>query len=123
MQANYDYPGVEYLYLGRFIGNIITIIRMSIGDNNFDGTIYLESSTNIVFWIVWILTLYVTCIIFLNFIIAEACESYQRVSQNIGNNLQFQKVCLIHESEEMLWPWLKTQDNFPKFTVIREMEE
>ena len=108
MQANYDYPGVEYLYLGRFIGNIITIIRMSIGDNNFDGTIYLESSTNIVFWIVWILTLYVTCIIFLNFIIAEACESYQRVSQNIGNNLQFQKVCLIHESEEMLWPWLKT---------------
>ena len=80
MQENWEYPGIEYMYLGRLVGNIISVIRMSIGDNNFDASIYLDPSTNIVFWIIWILTLYVTCIIFLNFIIAEACESYQRVS-------------------------------------------
>jgi len=71
-----EYPGVDYAHIGRFIGNMIVVVRMSVGDNDFEASHDLEPSKNIVFWIVWIMILYVTCIIFLNFIIAEACASY-----------------------------------------------
>jgi len=89
MQEEGGYPGELYKHIGLMVGNIIHVVRMSIGDNDFDATIELNESTNIVFWILWSMILYVTCIIFLNFIIAEACASYERVSENIKNILQF----------------------------------
>ena len=36
------------------------------------------------FWIVWFCVVIVTCIIFLNFIIAEVSASYQTVKDHIG---------------------------------------
>jgi hypothetical protein len=96
---------------------------MSIGDNDFDASADLDPQGNVVFWILWVIILYVTCIIFLNFIIAEACASYERVSQNINNYLQYQKTTLIHESEDMLWPGLGHDKNFPKFLIVRQIED
>ena len=104
MQASDDYPGVEYKNIGRFWGNLITIVRMSVGDNDFGASNYMDYHNNIVFWIIWVLILYIMCIIFLNFIIAEASASYEKVSVNIENYLQYQKATLINESEDMLWP-------------------
>lgn len=105
------------------MGNWFHVIRMSIGDNDFDASADLSRENNIVFWILWVLILYITCIIFLNFIIAEACASYERVSVNIENYLQYQKATLIHESEDMLWPGLGHENNFPKYLVVRQTEE
>ena len=47
---------------------------MSIGDNDFDASADLSPENNIVFWILWVIILYVTCIIFLNFTIASQCQ-------------------------------------------------
>ena len=36
-----------------------------------------------IFWLMWILTVVVTSIIFLNFVVAEACASYSRVVDSL----------------------------------------
>jgi len=37
---------------------------------------YLTDEENYLFWFIWLLTAVITCIIFLNFIVAEASASY-----------------------------------------------
>lgn len=122
MLANNNYPGNEYAEIGRLLGNMITVIRMSIGDNNFSATTHLEHLRNYMFWFIWLIIFAITCVIFLNFIIAEACASYERVSENLNNFLLYQKTTLIHESEDMLWTKFKHKQNFPKYLISRRME-
>ena len=69
-------PGKEYMYLGLFLGNIVSTFRMSLGDFDFDAATELLPHMNIIFWLIWFLIVVVTNIIFLNFIIAEASASY-----------------------------------------------
>jgi len=54
---------------------------MSLGDFGFDAAMELAMAENIIYWIVWLLILMITCVIFLNFIIAEASASYEKVSE------------------------------------------
>jgi hypothetical protein len=97
---------------------------MSIGDNDFGGMIHLNKYRQYVFWLIWVMIVFVTCIIFLNFIIAEASASYEEVSGNMDNFLIFQKVCLINESEDMLPKFYKKdKQRFPKYLIVREMEQ
>jgi hypothetical protein len=77
----FSYPGVEYEVVGLFVGNIISTLRMSLGDFGFDAAIELDQAENYVYWIMWVLIILITCIIFLNFIIAEASASYEKVSE------------------------------------------
>ena len=83
-----DYPGEEYKYTGLFIGNIISTLRMSLGDFDFDASTLLEKQENLIFWLVWLLIVVITCIIFLNFIIAEASASYEKVSERLKAFIQ-----------------------------------
>ena len=62
---------------------MIHVVRISIGDNDFSGSIFLDQNLNILFWCVWAIIVLIMCIIFLNFIIAEASASYEKVSSNI----------------------------------------
>jgi len=76
-----DYPGVEYKEIGLFLGNIIDVLRTTLGDYNCINTsIYLNLNETIIFWISWIIVVMIGCIIFLNFIIAETSASYEMVS-------------------------------------------
>jgi len=78
------YPGVEYKEIGLFAGNIINTLKMSTGDFELITTaLYLEPEENIIFWVCWTLIVAVTCIVFLNFIIAEASASYEKVSESL----------------------------------------
>ena len=70
------YPDIEYKYLDKLLAHILTVVRISIGDFQFDAATSLNMFQNIAFWIVWFLVVIVTCIIFLNFIIAEVSASY-----------------------------------------------
>jgi len=116
-------PGSEYSHIGLFLGNMLTIIRISVGDFDFSGSSFLDHKLNIIYWMVWVIIIFIMCIIFLNFIIAEASASYERISGNIENFLLFQKVALIFESEEVMFKSLKTTDRFPMYVVVREKEE
>lgn len=54
------------------------------------------------YWLLWYVVVTVTCIIFLNFIIAEVSASYQIVKDNIEVLCMKEKATLIKEAEEML---------------------
>ena len=99
MQERNLYPGVEYKEIGRFFANIITIIRMSMGDFDVGAVVQMDRTKARVFWFMWIIIVLVTAVIFLNFIVAEASASYEKISANITNYLQYEKIELINESE------------------------
>lgn len=54
------------------------------GEFDFDGANYLEPEENQLYIFCWFLIVTVTCIIFLNFIIAEASASYEKVKENLS---------------------------------------
>ena len=119
----WEYPGIEYEVVGLFVGNIISTLRMSLGDFGFDAAIELEQAENYIYWVVWILIILVTCIIFLNFIIAEASASYEKVSEFLELYIEAEKAALIQQAEEMNPRFLKNEKQFPTYIVTREKED
>lgn len=72
---------MEYNNIGLFVGNIIDVLRTTIGDYNcIAASMYVDDNEVIVFWFSWMLVTILGCIIFLNFIIAEASASYEKVA-------------------------------------------
>ena len=67
-KAQPQYPAMEYRYLGKFLGHFCTVIRISIGDFQFDSVNKLPMFENVLYWFLWYVVVTVTCIIFLNFI-------------------------------------------------------
>lgn len=95
LTATDGYPGAEYENVGLYLGNILTVLRMSMGDFGFDSAYLLSSTENIIFWFVWAIIVVVTCIIFLNFIIAEASASYEKVANDLQAFIMKEKALLI----------------------------
>jgi len=66
-----------------------------------------------------------SALIFLNFIIAEVSNSYQKVKSSIDALIYKERAGLIEEAEEIMPD--KTRKNnkkkFPKYIVVRELEE
>lgn len=95
---------------------------MSIGDFDFGGANYLSPNENMLYWLIWLIVVIVTCIIFLNFIIAEASASYEKVKENLDAMINKEKASLIAEAETMYFESRKTNLKFPKYIVIRKAE-
>ena len=101
-------PGVEYKQIGLFFGNILQTVRISMGDfAAISAADYLTPHENYLFWFIWLLTAVITCIIFLNFIVAEASASYTKVSEQLDNYIQQQRASLVAEAEGLLPEQLK----------------
>jgi hypothetical protein len=49
------------------------------GDYEFDGANELTPEENWIYWFCWLIIVVVTNIVFLNFIIAEASNTYEKV--------------------------------------------
>lgn len=102
----------------------MTVTRFSLADFDFGASTMLDPFHNIIFWIVWYCIVIMTCVIFLNFIIAEVSSSYENVKSNIDGLILKERAALIKESEEMMQKSSKTnQKLFPKFLITREVEE
>ena len=93
------------------------------GDYDFEGANYLNPELNYIYWLVWFLSIVITCIIFLNFIIAEASASYTKVKDNLDEMVFKERSSLIVEAEKMIPKRLKSPNMFPQFIVIRQMDE
>lgn len=78
-----QYPGFEYKHLSLFLANIIRTMRFSLGDFEFGSILHLNTFESALFWITWLITVLMTCIVFLNFIIAEVSESYANVQESV----------------------------------------
>lgn len=117
------FPGVEYKEIGLFVGNIINTLRVSTGDFEIIGTaLYLEEEENIIFWVFWVIIVGVTCIVFLNFIIAEAGASYENVNELMDQYILQDKAAMIAEAEIMMPQFLKSNAKFPKYIIIRQID-
>ena len=70
----------EYKSVGLLFGEFMWTFRMSMGDFSAIGASKtLEPIEGRIFWFLWLATTILTCIIFLNFVVAEACASYAKV--------------------------------------------
>ena len=124
MRTTIKYPGVEYKYLSYFFSNILTVTRISLGDFDFSPATKLDPFYNIIFWIIWFMIVLFTCIVFLNFVIAEVQSSYQSVKENIDGLILKEKASLIKESEDLMPKREKKNKKlFPKYLIMRETEE
>jgi len=61
----------------------------------------------------------VTNIVFLNFIIAEASESYANVKSTIEESKSKEKADMINETESMLPKSLINKERFPRYIIAR----
>lgn len=115
-------PNEEYEKIGMFLGYIIQTLRQSLGDFDFEASTYLSQGENYIYFLIWFLVILMTCIIFLNFIIAEASESYASVKNNLNAMINKEKASLIAEAEDMTFNSNKDEILFPKFIIIRSIE-
>ena len=76
---------------------------MAMGDFDFEASMYLKPYENFLYWLIWLMVVVMTCIIFLNFIIAEASASYEKVKLNLVAMINKEKASLIAEAEGMYW--------------------
>ena len=125
-QDDLGHPGSEYYVIGSFLGNMMYVFRAAMGDFSvLQGSIYLSDYENWVFWIMFFLILTFTNIIFLNFVIAEAGNSYSLVSLKLEQYILREKANLIDESETMIPKFLKDRfpQWYPKYLVIRQVDQ
>lgn len=117
------YPGIEYKELPKFIRQVFGAIRISLGDFDFSESTRLEHFENIVYWLTWITLVFTTCIVFLNFIIAEVSLSYEKIKETITGQQMKERVLLIEEAEDMMLARWKSEKRFPRYLITREVEE
>lgn len=110
----------EYSLLNTFTRNLLTVMRLSLGDFDSDFTLidfflftepprdfYLQ---NILFWIVWVGMVIFSALIFLNFIIAEVSNSYEKVVEKIDELIYKERAGLINEAEDIMAEETKKND-------------
>ena len=115
-----EIPNQEYAEIGLLLGNLFYTLRTGIGDFDFGASYFLSHDENWTFFIIWFLVVVILCIIFLNFIIAEASASYAKVVENLDALKNKEKAALISEAENMIPDRLKNPMMLPKFIIIRQ---
>jgi hypothetical protein len=116
----------EYDNLGPFMGNVMTTLRLSLGDFDF-GVLEgddLNEKQHWLFWIIWVLMVIFSALIFLNFIIAEVSNSYAGVKEHIDALIYKERAGLIEEAEDIMSKTTKQNNKvkFPKYIVVRQLE-
>lgn len=103
-----------------FFGNIIKVFKAAVGDYSLIGSsLYLTQYENYLFWLIFLSILVFTNIIFLNFVIAEAGNSYSNINAEIDQHILKNKAIMIDEAEEMLPHWKRSEFYYPKYIVTR----
>ena len=76
---------------------------MSIGDYNVLSTFeFFDAKHLAAAWIWWFITMIIACVVFLNFIVAEASNSYNNVSANL-EEFKCKCICeMIIDSETLI---------------------
>ena len=70
----------------------------------------------------WFLVVLMTCIVFLNFIIAEASNSYSNVMDRLEAMVNKEQSHLIAEAEDIMFQRSKDNKKLPKYMIIRSIE-
>ena len=116
-------PYAEYLPVDVTLANVLNVFRMSLGDFDFVQIPSLTESEGQLYWLLFAIVLIISNVIFLNFIIAEAGSSYQKVKINLSALTQLERAVMINECETMIPFWWKDEIRFPKYIIIRTVEK
>lgn len=121
---NADAPNFAYRQISIFYANIIQMFRISMGDFAIIDCIKFSDKQEdvILFWILWFLMVIVLAVIFMNFVVAEATETYNEVNESIVEFIYQQKADLIADAESIMPNRLKKVEHFPQFIVSRKIE-
>jgi hypothetical protein len=89
-ELNSDAPFHEYKKVGLGIGYFLDVMRISMGDlGSIAAAEHLNSQGEIIaYWIIMLGCVFINCIIFMNFIVAEAGSIYNEVSENLEQIIQ-----------------------------------
>ena len=119
-----DAPNFAYSKIPLFLGNVINMFRISMGDFAvIDLVKYLHVIEEvIVFWILWFLMVLALAVVFLNFVVAEASETYNKVNESIVEFIYQQKADLIADAESIMPNKLKYMNHFPQYIIKRKVE-
>lgn len=115
----------EYQTLPPMFKSIISTLRLTLGDFEFEIlSEHLSPEQRIMYWISWVVMFFLGTLIFLNFIIAEVSSSYEDVKAEIDALIYKERAKLIKESEDFMSKKEKetNKSKFPKYVIIREME-
>merc|ERR1711935_1305341 len=119
-------PDSNYQSVGPFAGNILSMLRISLGD--FDFTELkgnrMTPADHLLIWMMWLVMVTFSLLIFLNFIIAEVSSSYGKVKGDIDALVQQERARLILEAEDVLTDEIKRNNKtkFPKYFIVREQQ-
>jgi hypothetical protein len=104
-----DVTGNEYVRTGLWVGEIFWTLRAAIGDFAvIDASTDLGSFANFCFWFGFLIIVFMSCVIFLNFIVAEASNSYTKVTDTLDHVIRQGQCDLIAEAEVMTWKKYQT---------------
>jgi len=104
-------------------------MRLALGDFDFgilkDPDLPLNTRQHILFWVAWCVMIFMSMLIFLNFIIAEVSNSYQKVRVRINELVQRERAGLVDGIETLRTESYKKShpEQFPKYIIVREVEE
>ena len=120
--GSFLYPGSEYRYMSLMFGNFFSMMRVSIGDTAMIvPSNFVNRDENILFWITFSVSVVFSNIIFLNFIIAEASASYEKVSAHVQEYINKDRARLISESESMQPLSFRKPMQYPPYIIRREV--
>ena len=100
----------EYLHVDMFIGIIVAVLRTSIGDFDFSGLEYANQEDAFLYFVAWVLCVLLANIIFLNFIIAELSNIYEKVSTDLSAMQNLGKAEMVSEIELIIPERLKSKE-------------
>jgi hypothetical protein len=97
-------------------------MRISMGDFELIAAFeYMTESEQVVLWLILLIIILVNCIIFLNFIVAQAGSTYNKVSSELEGFIWQQRASMVGEAEQLLPQYKMRSDNFPKYIVSRKI--
>lgn len=85
-----DAPNFEYYNIGMLFGNFLNVMRISMGDTAIiaaveyiDDDLQTSQNDTFLFWGILLGIIIVNCVVFMNFIVAEAANTYNAVNENL----------------------------------------
>lgn len=91
-----------YESLNPITANYLTMLRFSLGDfSDLEMLTGLSPGEKILFWAVFLISVFVAALIFLNFVIAEVGNTYSDIRQNVEAKILKERAGLINEADLM----------------------
>jgi len=108
-----SYPSSEYQYLKGSVANLLMMFRTSTADfSSVETSYYIADTYNGIFWVFWLFAVLIT-LIFINFLIAKAVNSYEIISEHLDEYITKDRAGLIAEADEMKLNRFKNEDTYP----------